>query len=267
MARHPWLDPSAFTLAGGSVGVLLIHGFTSSPTEMRLLGAFLAEHGYAVSAPLLPGHGTEPADLNRQRWQDWVQEARRAYAELAGRTAEVLVAGQSMGALIALHLAMEPPVAAREVPLRGLILFAPGLQLYERRLPLTAVGRFLVSVLDKHEEPVQDVVDPEAFNLYWCYESYPVAGGYQLWRLQREVRGKLGLVHEPLLIFMGKQDRAVRPESVHAILSRVSSVDRQVIWLEHTGHGVTVDAEREIAFRHCLAWIRAHAADPQARQA
>jgi carboxylesterase len=265
MARHPWLDPSAFIYHGVAVGVLLIHGFTSTPTEMRLLGAFLAEHGYAVSAPLLPGHGTEPADLNRQRWQDWVQEARRAYQDLASRTAEILVGGQSMGALIALQLAIDPPPATRSVPLRGLILFAPGLLLYERRLPLTIVGRFLVPHIPKQEEPVVDVVDPEAFNRYWCYESYPVAGGYQLWRLQREVRSRLAVVGEPLIVFMGKEDRAVRPESAYTILSRVGSADKQIIWLEHSGHGITVDAERELVFQHCLEWMQAHAGDPQNR--
>lgn len=244
------------------MGVLLIHGFTSTPTEMRLLGASLAEHGYAVSAPLLPGHGTDPEDLNRKRWQDWVQEARRAYQELAGKTSEILVAGQSMGALVALLLAIDPPPIARSVPLRGLILFSPGLQLYERRLPLTAVGRFLVPLIPKQEQPVVDVVDPEAFNLYWCYESYPVAGGYQLWRLQREVRSKLSLVQEPLLVLMGKEDRAVRPESAYTILSRVGSADKGIIWLEHSGHGITVDAERELVFQYCLEWIRAHSDDP-----
>ncbi len=261
MARHPWLDPSAFTYPGGLVGVLLIHGFTSTPTEMRLLGIFLAEHGYAVSAPLLPGHGTEPAGLNRQRWQDWVQEAGRAYRDLAGRATEIVVAGNSMGALIALHLAIDPPPAATTVPLRGLILFAPGLELYERRLPLTAVGRFLVPLVAKQEQSTPDTVDPEAFNLYWCYETYPVGGGYQLWRLQREVRSKLQRVREPLIVFMGREDRAVRPASARTILSRVSSVDKQVVWLENSGHGLIVDAEHEDVFQRCLEWIRSHSGD------
>ena len=71
MTAHPELAPGAFVLGGGPVGCLLIHGFASSPPEMRPLGDFLHQRGITVSAPLLPGHGTVPEDLNRTLWQDW----------------------------------------------------------------------------------------------------------------------------------------------------------------------------------------------------
>ena len=58
MTRQPHLDPSPFLLEGGRVGVLLIHGFTGSPPEMRLIGEYLHQRGFTVAAPLLPGHGT-----------------------------------------------------------------------------------------------------------------------------------------------------------------------------------------------------------------
>ena len=45
--------------AGGESACLLLHGFTSSPYEMRLLGEYLGREGYTVSIPLLPGHGTD----------------------------------------------------------------------------------------------------------------------------------------------------------------------------------------------------------------
>ena len=41
MTRHPHLDPAPFFLEGGPVGVLLVHGFTGSPPEMRLVGDYL----------------------------------------------------------------------------------------------------------------------------------------------------------------------------------------------------------------------------------
>ena len=65
MTPYPSLDPSPFILEGGTVGVLLIHGFTGSPTEMRLVGEYLNQHKITVSAPCLPGHGTTLDDLNQ----------------------------------------------------------------------------------------------------------------------------------------------------------------------------------------------------------
>lgn len=254
MSRHPWLNPGPFALAGGPVGVLLIHGFTGSPPEMRPLGDFLARHGYTVLAPLLPGHGTEPEDLNRVRWQDWTAAVEAAYADLASRTAQQFVAGLSMGALLALHL------ASADLPgrLRGVILFAPGMRTADWRLPLTPLARYVRPLLPRDPDAPSDLGDPTADRLLWSYEAYPVGGASQLWRLQRAVRKRLRRVTAPILIFQGRRDRAVRPDSPQFILDRVSSAHKELIWLERSGHALTVDQEKEAVFQRCLEFIRTH---------
>src|SRR4051812_28032023 len=74
--RHPGLPGAeSFFLPGGPTGVLLLHGFTSSPAEVRPLGDFLAAQGYTVYSPLLAGHGTAPEDLRGTTWRDWVASA------------------------------------------------------------------------------------------------------------------------------------------------------------------------------------------------
>src|SRR5436190_11697172 len=81
--RHPVLSGAEpFFLPGGPTGVLLTHGFTSSPAEVRPLGLFLAEQGYTVYAPRLAGHGTAPEDLQTTSWPEWVASARAGLAEL-----------------------------------------------------------------------------------------------------------------------------------------------------------------------------------------
>lgn len=75
-------DPAPFFLQAGPVGVLLIHGFAGTPREMWLLGAYLHERGFTVSAPLLPGHGGVLAEINRVNWRDWVAGVESAYAGL-----------------------------------------------------------------------------------------------------------------------------------------------------------------------------------------
>lgn len=64
-------SPQAFFLEGGPLGAFLIHGFTGSPTETRLVGDYLNQRGITVSAPRLPGHGVTVDELNRCRWTDW----------------------------------------------------------------------------------------------------------------------------------------------------------------------------------------------------
>ncbi|WP_246354762.1 alpha/beta hydrolase [Nocardioides ungokensis] len=51
--------PARPELTGGRpLGVLLLHGFSGSPASMKPWAHALAERGYAVEVPLLPGHGT-----------------------------------------------------------------------------------------------------------------------------------------------------------------------------------------------------------------
>src|SRR5688572_31852904 len=113
------LDPSPFLLVGGRAGVLLIHGFTASPTQLRLVGNDLHQRGLTVSAPLLPGHGTSIADLSKQRWQNWVGHVELALAGLKTRCSTVFVAGISLGSLLTLYL------AAQHADLKGIILYSP----------------------------------------------------------------------------------------------------------------------------------------------
>lgn len=252
MARHPWLDPSPYSASGGPTGILLIHGFTGAPTEVRPLGQFLAENGHTVLCPLLPGHGSEPEDLNRVRWQDWAAAVDAAYHDLAGRTRQVFVAGLSLGALLALHLAAHQPAVC------GLLLFAPALRLFDQwKLPLTGVVRYVRPLMPKNELAELDLADPEGYNRTWCYEAYPVGGAYQLWRFQRTVGWELSQVSQPILIFQGRKDGSVRPDSPRTILAGVRSTDSELIWLDNSGHNLLVDAERQAVFERCLAWIEA----------
>ena len=58
----PGAEPYAHD--GGDIGVLLVHGYTSTPQSMRGWAEHLAAAGYTVRLPRLPGHGTRWQDLN-----------------------------------------------------------------------------------------------------------------------------------------------------------------------------------------------------------
>ncbi len=81
--------------------VLLVHGWSSTPYEMRALAEKLHAHGYTVSVPLLSGHGTVPKDLENISWRDWLDDVQKAYDELAARGLKVFVGGMSIGGTLA----------------------------------------------------------------------------------------------------------------------------------------------------------------------
>ncbi|MAN19260.1 MAG: esterase, partial [Synechococcus sp. EAC657] len=67
-------SPDPFALSGGPVTVVLLHGFTGSPAELRLLARALNAQGFGVEAPLLAGHGTRLEDLMEIEPRQWLEQ-------------------------------------------------------------------------------------------------------------------------------------------------------------------------------------------------
>jgi carboxylesterase len=250
MTRHPHLDPSPFFLEGGPTGVLLLHGFTGSPPEMRLLGDYLHQRGLTVCAPLLPGHGSSADDLNRCTWRDWTGHAEQALADLRSRCEPVFVGGFSMGSLVALYLAAHHP----ELP--GIILYAPATIVADRRVYLTPVLKYLIPKMRKSGE--SDLTDPQAHLRFWSYEEYPVAAAHEVLKLTRRVRRLLPGIACPLLIIHGIHDQAIHPRSARYTFERAGSADKELVTLQNSGHGLVVDSEWVAAARKTYEFVEVH---------
>jgi esterase/lipase len=107
-------------------GVLLVHGLSDSPYHMHYLGAFFQRNGFRVMAVLLPGHGTQPGDLLKVRWQEWAKVVAYGADCLAAEVDELYLAGFSAGA------ALSVLQAAHDKRIRGLFLFSPALEIDPR---------------------------------------------------------------------------------------------------------------------------------------
>ncbi|MTJ82449.1 MAG: alpha/beta fold hydrolase [Telmatospirillum sp.] len=108
-AGRAQLPDASFFLPGGRAAVLLIHGLTGTPTEMRFLGKSLSQAGFTVYGCQLAGHCGTEEDLLHTRWPDWHASVETAYASLRRKHDTVFVAGLSMGAVLAMHLAALHP--------------------------------------------------------------------------------------------------------------------------------------------------------------
>jgi carboxylesterase len=254
MARRSHLDPSAFYLPGGPLGVLLIHGFTGAPPEMRLLGNDLHSRGMTVAAPLLPGHGTSVEEMNRSRWRDWTGCAEQALADLRSRCELVFVGGLSMGTLLTLYL------AERHADLPGAMLYSPALKLADRRLALAPLAKYVVSSLPKGGNADQDLTDPGAAQHLWSYEENPVAAAAELLALKRAVQRRLARVTCPLLIVDSTRDRAIHPRSAQAVYDGVSTpaAYKTLLTLHNCGHVLLVDSEWQVVAERTARFIYAH---------
>jgi len=241
--RNPHLEGAGFLWRGGPFGVLLIHGFTATTAEVRPLARTLAEHDFSVAAPLLPGHGVEPAELNRCRWEDWSNYAESAYTGLAARCERVVVGGESVGALLALHLAaVHPEIAA-------VLAFAPAIKLKAGPEKMLAL-RMLAPIVPSMPKNVADD------GLLWQgYTVYPLRGALQVLHLQRHVRRMLPRITQPLLVVQGERDGSVSPQAPNIILAGVRSTVTELHWLPDSGHCVILDCEGDAVARITLSFL------------
>ncbi len=53
-------------------GVLLVHGLTGSPLEMKFVGKQLNKMGFTVYAPTLAGHCQDEKALVETTYEDWI---------------------------------------------------------------------------------------------------------------------------------------------------------------------------------------------------
>jgi carboxylesterase len=213
--------------------VLLIHGFTACPFEMRELGETLHRKGYNVFGVRLAGHGVRVADFAATTAADWRNSARHglAIAALLGR--ETIVIGESMGGALAALLAQEYPAAVAR-----LILCAPCFRIKDRRAEFIT-ARWLQRLI-----PRQDMgVPPEALAQYW-YRFIPTTVVAELVRLSREARRAGPEIMAPTLIIQADNDGMVQPRAAQAFyqsLVKVAADRKRLIRFDDGHHNLTVD--------------------------
>src|SRR5690349_18829933 len=120
------IKPSEFHLRGGRSGVLLIHGLTGTPTEMRFVGNGLNRAGFSVLGMQLAGHSGDENDLLATGWRDWYASVVEAATRLRAQVDHLFVAGLSMGAVLALKLAIDRPNDVDGLGLYGTTFFHDG---------------------------------------------------------------------------------------------------------------------------------------------
>jgi esterase/lipase len=246
----PGAEPFAFPGGSGPdgrTGVLLVHGFTGTPMSMRPWGEHLAAEGFAVSCPLLPGHGTRWQDCNASSHDQWTATVERAFDELAATCDRVFVAGLSMGGTLATRL-----TELRPDEVAGLVLVNPALltqRLDAKLLPL-------IARLTGSWAPIaSDIKKPGVTEL--AYPRLPTRAMMQLRGLWAATRADLGRVTAPVIVFHSRVDHVVEPVNSRVLLAGVSSTDATEVVLENSYHVATLDNDAPLIFAGSVDWIRA----------
>jgi esterase/lipase len=227
-----------FPKNSNGVGIILVHGFLSSPAEVRGLAERLLQQGYTVIAPRLLGHGTSPWDLRERNWEDWLNGIRRAHEILSAYTKDFCLVGFSTGGALALRFAADQPdgligVSAVSVPIKfkdkGMMLIS-----------LLHGSNKIVNWLSSYEG-LKPFITHQSEHPHINYASMPVKGLYELRRIVSELEDRLKDVHCRVQILQGNNDPTVDPQSADIIYKELATANKAYTKIESDKHGILYD--------------------------
>jgi carboxylesterase len=214
---------------------------------MRWMGEYLGNLGYTVLGVRLAGHATNPEDMARMHWQDWLTSVEDGYHLLNGCVDQVFVMGLSMGGILSLLFASQHPVS-------GVVAMSTPYALPDDpRLPFIQIFSIIMPRLGKSPS---DWHNPDAAKDHVDYPYIPTRSVVQLRDLLAEMRSGLPKVQAPVLLIHSRQDTGVAPQNAEKILAALGSTDKQILWVENSGHVIPREPDRQLAFHAADEFIR-----------
>jgi carboxylesterase len=243
----------------GSAGVLLIHGLTGTPNEMRFVARGLRAAGFEADCVRLAGHCGSEADLLATGWQDWFASVEQAAEALRGKVKHLFVAGLSMGAVLAMKYAIEHPERVAGLGLYGTTLFYDGWSIpwHGRHLAflfplIIGLGfgqrkRFVEAYpYGLKNERLRRVISSKMFAgdaAAAGLPGNPWPSLEQFYRLSANVQKNLHRVHAPAIAVHAREDDVASLRNVH-LLERHLGGPVETVILADSYHMVTLDQEK-----------------------
>jgi carboxylesterase len=262
---------TTYRIAGGKVGVLLIHGLCGTPVEMRFVAMGLARAGYTVHCPTLAGHGGSREDVVKTNWRDWYQSAEAALAEIREECDTVIVGGLCLGSIIGLHLAANNPDKVQ-----GVALFSPTLWIngwampwYTRLFSLVR-SRWIANLMEFPDAESLGIKCPRvrefvraalAANDGSDLGTVGVPGTMVLEhrRLVAAAKKILGKIGQPTLIVHSREDDYANINNATYLQGKLANTVDLVV-LEDSYHMVTLDKERHVVVEKTRSFVERVAA-------
>lgn len=247
----PTAEPFFFPGKGENarIGCLVQHGFTGTPKEMRWLGEYLNGRGYTVCGMRLTGHATQPEDMIRSRWPDWLASVEDGYHLLRSACKQVFLLGLSMGGVLSL-------VAASRLPVQGVVAMSTPYKLPDDpRLPYLKIVSKVRPYMPKNKDGPGAGWFGDAWKQHVAYPANPVRSIAELNELLGVMRAALPQIRVPVLLVSSRDDHYIVENSMESIYAALTAPDKEKIWIEGSGHVITEEPQRETVFKAAAEFI------------
>lgn len=247
--------------------VLLFHGMTGSPFELKKFGQYLYMNGYDVFADSLPGHGDRVEEIHTVKYGDWLNFSYARFENLKSQYKEVFVAGLCLGAVLALAVSVKYGNEVSGVLSLSTTLYLDGWRLpwYSFLMPLglSTLIRFYYNYPEcepygiknlKTRNIIKRLLEKGDVGMNY----FPMSAIYELLKLSRSVRKTLNRVHIPLLLIHSKEDDLTGVKSAKLVYDKAQSEDKEMVLLNNSYHMVLYDNEKDLVFNKCLEFLNQH---------
>lgn len=255
--------------------MLLIHGITGTPSEMRYFGRGLNKAGYAVVCNALPRHCDSLGELKKVTWQEIAAFCIEDFKRLKKEYAEVFVGGLSMGALMGVHIAHEFPAEASGIIALAPTIFYDGWALHKGKCLMELawhipwvrnsvniregwpyglkdealrgnIARFYKGAeADKYDDKV----------LLFGSPFFPVSCLYQHHLFTKVVKKEIPSVRNPIIILHAKEDDMTSPRNARYVFEHVASTEKSLVILDDSYHMITIDKDKDRVVEEAVKFL------------
>jgi carboxylesterase len=273
------LGPTGYYEQHGEDAVLLIHGLTGTPAEMRPIAKRLAKQGFSIMCPALAGHCRKAGELRKSKWQDWYASMEQAFEALKAQHRRVFIAGLSIGALLAIKLAAEKGEKVAGLGLMSSTFFYDGWNMpkLKRKLLLPVVLHSpLRYFLHWDETPpygikcertramvhaVLENRDAQATEKVGIFRTSAVTI-HESNRFIKVAKAALPHVKSPALIVHSTEDDTASLKNAHFVAKKLGTRQIETFFVDDTYHVVTLDKRRDDIAKRMAEFFKKHAAVP-----
>lgn len=243
MSVLPKVSKSGYIFDSSGEQIILFHGYTGTPYDLKPLAIYLHKFGYKVVVPLLKGHGKDSKLLHKITYQEWLKQAYDVYNSLDNNRS-IYVGGLSMGALLAIDLAYQ------NKNIKKIILLSAALEL------LVFVNIFieyykysLVKIPFSWPKlnGQSDIADEKAKKICPSYKEIPLFGLCQFNELRKIALKKIADITCPIFAAFGANDSSIDIQSSKKIILKAIKSEKIIIKnYQRSKHILPLDLERDM---------------------
>ncbi|MFZ5955437.1 MAG: alpha/beta hydrolase [Nanoarchaeota archaeon] len=233
---------------------ILIHGYTSTPDEMKELGEKInLEFGDYVVAPRLLGHSEVPSKVLNLSFNDWYWQLNTEFNSLSHDCKKINIVGSSLGGTIALNLAEEEQ--ANNLYLVDLYLHAP-YHFYYIFKPETSM-RLLSNILHyikKHK--TSSINDPVGEKNHKAYLNFPLDPIVNSQKNIKQIEENLYKIDENTYIQHSINDDTSSVKSSKLVYEKIASKNKSIIFFSRSNHVLLRDYDKDEVINNIIKFER-----------